>query len=266
MAYDGIFPELWGDIAFQEYLATADIANLCNRSYDGTISRKGDTVHVHHFDPASLTIQANWESGNADTDFGDVKTISITEDPAINVEIMDIDRLRTNADLMRETATSMARALANHTDSRIIATVSGTASIPTAVANTYDTLVDAVSVLTAEGVPRSDLWYAASSASYSGLLKDDDVNRAQNSGSNDQVVSGEVRRIAGVNVFEQSVVPHGGVLFHRPSLAFVSQQQVNFQADNMLGGQKKFGTVLGAGLLFGVGVLSLKGCAHITDS
>ena len=46
MAFSGLFAELWSAIAFQEFLATASIASVTNRDYDGDIKRRGDTVHV----------------------------------------------------------------------------------------------------------------------------------------------------------------------------------------------------------------------------
>jgi hypothetical protein len=264
MPFSDIFQELWSETAFQEFISTANIAALTNRSFEGTASRRGDTVHVHYFDPASLTVRTTWESGAADTDFGAVKTINIDQTPSINVEIMSIDQLLTNADLQRETATAIGKRLANYVDGKIITAVSGSAS--SLAITSYDTLVDARAVLTQNGVPADDLWFAATSTQYKNLLKDDDVNRSTVAQGNNQVVTGEVRRIAGVNVFEQTVDSLSGILFHRSALAFVSPGAVRFEIDSMLGGQKKFGNVLGAGMLFGVGVLSTNAVRRVSNT
>jgi len=268
MAFSDLFNEQWGDIAFQEYLSVAQIASVANRNYDGTIRRKGDVVHVNFFDPASLTVQSSWESGSADTDFGDVKTVNVDQDPAVQVEIMTIDTLRTNADLQQETALAAARRLANDTDATIISTVSGTASIPTAAVTSYDTLINARETLTSAGVPiDGNVWYFASAGQAKALLQDTDIQNARNNVTlQNAQVTGEIGTIGGVRVVEQNVTVGGGIMFHSDSLAFVSQQAIEFEFDSMLGGQKKRGNVLGAFLLYGVGVLSLKGAIHITDS
>ena len=267
MAFSGIFNELWGDIAFQEFLATAGMASVLNRNYDRTITRKGDTVNVNFFDPATLTIQTSWESGNADNDFGNVVQVLVDQDPAVQVEINSIDTLRTNADLMRETAIAAGTALANDTDKVIISTVSGS---ETSVAVTsYDTLMDARETLSTNGVridPRK-VFYFASPGQAKALLQDTDIQNARvNFDPSNALVSGQIGVIGGINVVEQAAVAGGGILFHSDALAFVSQKTVEFEFDSMLGGQKKRGTVLGAFLLYGVKTLSSKGVLHISDS
>ncbi len=267
MAFSDMFQELWGETAYQEFLAQADIASVCNRNYDGTISRRGDTVHVHFFDPSLLTVRTSWEPGAADTDFGDVKTINVDKERSIFVDIMDVDQLRTNARLQEETAFSAASRLANRADSDLILAVSGTGGIQSyAVGSStpYDNLVDVRKAQAQDGYPIRDTWYFATATQYANLLKDDDVNRSTTVVS-DQMVSGQVRRIAGVNVVEQSVDAGVGVFFHRNALAFVSQAALRFAIDSLVS-QAKFGNRMGAGLLYGIGVLSTKGVRKVTNS
>jgi len=268
MAFSGLFQELWGDIALQEFMSVASIASVCNRDYDGTIRRKGDTVSVPFFDPSSLTIQSSWESGSADTDFGTVVQVSVDQDPAVQVEIMSIDTFRTNTNLQAETARAAGRALANNTDSTIISTVSGAATLTDAITS-YDTLIEARALLTGGGVPVTpgDVWYFASATQAAALLKDDDIMKSlMHVTPNNAITTGFIGTIGGINIVEQNVTAGGGIMFHRDALAFVSQVEIEFEIDSMLGGQKKRGNVLGAFLLYGVKVLSTKGVAHITNS
>lgn len=267
MPISDLHNELWADLAFQEFLSTANIAAVTNRSFDGTAARRGDVVHVNFFDPSSLTVQSSWESGQADNDFGSGVAINIDQTPAINVKIDKLDEMYTNADLVAETTAAIGASMANHVDEQLILAVSGTAGVASAPVVSYDNLVAARKILTGNGYPvNGDVWYFASADQYESLLKDDDINRAQNSGDNNQIVSGEVRRIAGVNVVEQTVVPDLGILFHRRALAHVNPGGMFMELDSTLGGSKSFGTILGAGMLFGNKVLSANGVALITDS
>jgi hypothetical protein len=193
----------------------------------------------------------------------------VDQDPAVQVRLNSIDELRTNANLQQETAIAAAKRLANSVDATIISTVSGTGSIPTDVVTSYDTLIEARSTLTTNGVAISqkDMFFFSSALQTQGMLKDDDIQEARmHFDPSNALVTGQIGVIGGINVIEQSVTAGGGILFHRDALAFVSQQAIEFELDSMLGGQKIRGNILGAFMLYGVKVLSVKGVMHITDS
>lgn len=265
MAFADLKATEWSTLAYMEMLAQANIANVANKSFQGDASQRNNTVRVAFFDPSSLTVQSTIDNTTTVDSHGSNVDIAIDDEASVKFRLYDIDQMMIPVDLMSTYAQEAGAAIGRSVDTNIIATVSGAC---TSVAVTsYDTLVDARATLTANGYPADqNMWFFASSTQYKNLLKDDDVNRATTALGNNQVVSGEVRRIAGVNVVECPVNVSGGVLFHSKALAFVSKPGIVFESDRLLAAEKKFGSILGAYLVYGVKVLSTNGALHIKNT
>lgn len=266
MPLQDTFNEFWSDIAFQEFLATAGIANVTNRSFDGDIRRGGDTVHVNFIDPSDLT-ETTSVGTTADSNPAISKAILVDDDISFKVKLPAVDQLKTNMNFQQELALSMAQRMAAKVDQKLIATVSGS-GVPSVVINSYDSLVDAASVLAGNGVNVNpqDVWYFPSTGQSKALKKDPDIQNARNFfDPSNSLVTGQIGIVNGVNVVDQNVVPGQGIMFHKSALAFVTREDVQFELDSTLGGTNQRGAVLASFMLCGAKVLSDKAVLLVTD-
>ena len=120
MAYENFIPELWAESINRELERVCVFAEDCNRQYEGTVAKKGDTVHILGIGkPTIHTLERANASGNIEeaeeVDDNSIP-LKIEQIRYFNYKVGDIDKAQAVGGLMDALAEETSEGLANAMD------------------------------------------------------------------------------------------------------------------------------------------------------
>jgi len=220
MAVDTFIPEVWSAdllVSLRENLVFGQ-PGIINRDYEGDIAQYGDTVHIGHL--ARPTISTYVKNSTTITP----QTLATTDDTliidqskyfAFEVDDVDARQVRDGGQLLNRAANDAAFGLAEVTD-LFLANLMATNAGNVVTAGTAATADDAYKIVLAlklkldkAKVPVAGRFLVVSPEFYSLVLQDTRFIYANQYGSNDPIMNGEVGRILGFSVMVSLNLPEG---------------------------------------------------------
>ena len=123
MAYEKFIPKLWNESISRELERVCVFAEDCNRQYEGTVAKKGDTVHILGIGkPTIHTLERSNASGNiegAEEVADNSITLKVDQIRYFNYKVGDIDKQQAVGGLMDALSAETAEGLANEIDKYI---------------------------------------------------------------------------------------------------------------------------------------------------
>jgi len=221
MAVDDFIPEIWSAellSALRNDLVYAG-PGIVNRSYEGLIKEKGDSVHITTIsDPsvASYTEHSTTLTYSALTDAD--ATLAVDQADAATFKVGDIEKAQANADFIGEATQNMSYGLRDAIDEYIAATLYAavndtgndlgafTADISDNTA--YKLLVNLRTTLNRDNCPTSNRWAVIPPELEGALLQDNrfiDASASADGGS--ALRNGFIGRAAGFDVYLSNQTP-----------------------------------------------------------
>lgn len=216
MAITNFIPTLWagGILRGLEQTQTWTQAGVVNRTYEGVISQKGDSVQINMLgDVTIFDYTGTLPEPEELTD--DMLTLVIDQQKAFNFKIDDIDKVQASEPLMGEASRKAANGL-NEVAGRFVAGLSlgadsanvlGTAAAPITTVdknNVYEFLTEMAKRLNTAGVPKQGRWLQAP-----GWLEALILNAKIVSDVNPQatIQNGTIGNVAGFQIISAPYVP-----------------------------------------------------------
>ena len=123
MAYEKFIPQLWSESINRELDRVCVFAEDCNRQYEGTVAKKGDTVHILGIGkPTIHTLERSNASGNiegAEEVADNSIALKVDQIRYFNYKVGDIDKYQAVGGLMDALSAETAEGLANEIDKYI---------------------------------------------------------------------------------------------------------------------------------------------------
>ena len=120
MAYEKFIPQLWSETINRELERVCVFVEDCNRQYEGTVSKKGDTVHILGIGkPTIHTLEranASGEIAGAEELDDNSMALKVDQIRYFNYKVGDIDKAQAVGGLMDALSAETAEALANELD------------------------------------------------------------------------------------------------------------------------------------------------------
>ena len=118
MSLNSFIPELWSDELLVALRKELVFANLCNRDYEGEISRMGDTVRISGIGDVTISNYTKDTDISAPQSLTDAQTmLVITQSKYYNFEVDDVDAAQQNPKVMQEAMSRAAYGVALLMDS-----------------------------------------------------------------------------------------------------------------------------------------------------
>ena len=191
---------------------------MCNREYEGSISKNGNTVKI-----ASIG-EVNVQNYAKDSDISDpeglsdsVQTLLIDQAKYFNFCVDSIDRAQQNVNVLDEAMRRAAWSLRNYADQYLAGLMAAavpaenTIGDPTPIVptkdNAYEYLVDLGVLLDQGNAPTDDRFVVVPAWFHGLLLKDDRFVRSGTSAGDRRLRNGEVCEAAGFTILKSTNVP-----------------------------------------------------------
>lgn len=253
-------PEIWSREIKRATENKLVMAKLVKR-FDADVKEKGDTIHV----PNLSNITATYKVAN--TDVAQSATTETTTDISINkhgvarVDVEDIVKAQSQADLLKEYTSKLGYAIGKLVDDDLMALYSGLSQTVGATSNNVGLsksfILGAIRMLDSANAPLDDRHWVVEAYGRQDLLGMDDFTKYDSvgrGGSDNPIVSGNLGNIFGIEVHFTEQVPAvtnlvHSMMFHREALALAMQKSIRVQTDYEA---KRLATVLVADVLYGV--------------
>jgi len=219
MALENFKPTLWSDMELEKYEESAVFAPLMNRSWEGEIKQKGDTVKINSiadFDDAAYSGTVTY----SDIDDASLMML-ISEDRYVAKNLGDIDKVQSTPDLMGAISRAMAQAFLRTQEAYIggfyteAGITSGSTGTPTDItsANVISTIGGLAADMDENDVPDDGRvavvppWLAQKMV-LAGVIRDTD---------NSEVLSaGYIGQFQGFQVYKSNRISKSGTTWYAP--------------------------------------------------
>ncbi len=193
-------------------------ANVCNRDYEGNISKSGNTVKIASIGDVTVsTYTKDTDIDNPDTLSDEVQTLLIDQAKYFNFCVDSVDRAQQNVNVLDEAMRRAAWSLREHADrflaGKMAAAVPAgnvvgdpTPIVPTKD-NAYEYLVDLGVLLDQGNTPTNDRFVIVPAWFHGLLLKDDRFVRSGTGAGDRRLRNGEVGEAAGFTILKSNNVP-----------------------------------------------------------
>ena len=215
MTVNNFIPAVWAARTLKALQNAHVYADLCNRDYEGEISKVGDTVKINSVgNPTIGTYSKNTNISAVETLTDAQTTLLIDIARYFNFAVDDVDKAQGKPGAMEDGLENAAWGLADAVDAIIAAKHTETPAankigadagsakfglVLTAGSAMYDLLVDMAVVLDNNNTPRKDRWAVLPPWAHGVLLKDSRFVAATAQGT-DILQNGVVGRAAGFDI------------------------------------------------------------------
>ncbi len=265
-----MIPTVWSPLMFQELRNKIAYLNLFSRAYEGEIKEKGNTVKVNQIVAPNGEILTN-DKDQFNPEELAINQFEITADrrAVASFEITDLAKLQ-SLDFQMEMMNALVYSIQKQMEVDIQSIMIPSAAAPdhalaALVGASFD-VADVVALrtlLAIAKVPFDENMYLALSPTFYGSLMQKNQVVSADFGSVNDLMAGEVRKIAGFKVFEHNLEEGSKArAFHTAAVQVVTQSQVNIQISN-LHSQKKFGYLVSADIVYGRKLADSKRIAEI---
>lgn len=216
MAVDGFRPEIWAAAILENLRNNLVYAALCNRDYEGLISRFGDTVHITSIGEVANRAYTEHNSISWDTIDDTQVDLLIDQKRYFAFKVDDIER-RQALPFLDEASQSAAYGLRDNADAVVSAAMYaavnatdndlGAKTADISDKTGYGILVDLATKLDRDNCPSDGRWVVVAPEFYAALLQDDRFIDASRSGSTDALRNGFVGDAAGFRIYKSNQTP-----------------------------------------------------------
>lgn len=253
-----LIPTAWSPLIYSELRNKIAYLNLFSRAYEGEIKQKGDTVKVNQILAPGGEILTD-DKAQFNPEELNIDQFSIVADrrAVASFEITDMAKLQ-SLDFQMEIMNALTYAIQKQMEVDIQSIMIPSAAAPdhalaALIGASFD-VADVVALrtlLSTAKVPFDENMYLALSPTAYGSLMQKNQVISSDFGSVNDLMAGEVRKIAGFKVFEHNLeAVTTARAFHTSAVQLVMQTGVNVQVSN-LHAQKKFGYVVSADIVYG---------------
>jgi len=222
MAVTNFVPDIWSAAILTNLSRTAVAGGLCNRDYEGDITRSGDSVKITSItDPTIGTYTAHNDITVEDIDDG-TRSLAIDQAKYFAFELDDVEAAQAvnGGALLAEATKRAAYGLANTLDAYVLDLMANGASnsapdhdiaeqtISTASA-AYDLLVDMAVLLDQADVPEQDRFAVITPSFHGKLLKDSRFVADGSPLGSATRANGRVGEAAGFEIYKSNNLPAG---------------------------------------------------------
>jgi len=216
MAVDGFRPEIWSAAILTNLNNEIVYPALCNRDYEGDISRAGDTVHITSIGAVSSRAYTELTTISWDEVADSQTDLNIDQKRYFALKVDDVE-VKQALPFLDEAAREAAYSLRDNADSVV------SAAMYTAVNNgandlgaftadisdntAYKLLVDLRTTLDRDNCPSDNRWVVIPPELEGALLQDNRFVDASASGSTDPLRNGFIGRAAGFNIHKSNQTP-----------------------------------------------------------
>ena len=265
-----MIPTVWSPLMFQELRNKIAYLNLFSRAYEGEIKEKGNTVKVNQIVAPNGEILTN-DKDQFNPEELAINQFEITADrrAVASFEITDLAKLQ-SLDFQMEMMNALVYSIQKQMEVDIQSIMIPSAAAPdhalaALIGASFD-VADVVALrtlLSVAKVPFDENMYLALSPTFYGSLMQKNQVVSADFGSVNDLMAGEVRKIAGFKVFEHNLEEGSKArAFHTSAVQVVTQSQVNIQISN-LHSQKKFGYLVSADIVYGRKLADAKRLAEV---
>lgn len=192
--------------------------NVCNRHYEGSISKSGNTVKIASIGDVTVDDYTKDTNINDPESLSDeAKTLLIDQAKYFNFVVDSVDRAQQNVNVLDEAMTRAAWSLREYADRFLAAKMEAavpagnvigdpTPIVPTKD-NAYEYLVDLGVLLDQGNTPTNDRFVIVPAWFHGLLLKDDRFVRSGTAGGEARLRNGEVGEAAGFTILKSNNVP-----------------------------------------------------------
>ncbi len=210
-------PKLWSARLLANLDKNLVFANLCNRDYEGEITKAGDAVNITGV--ADVAVRDYEGSITTDAVDGTTRQLVIDQKKYYSFAVDDVDQAQAAPAIVDAYMANAAKSLSDVADQHVASLYTGAGSqvgddtTPVTIANAgdaYDGLVDLGVALTEKNVPTVGRWVVVP-AFYEGLFrKDTRVMAAGDANAAAARIQGYVGQLAGFSVFVSNNAPKSG--------------------------------------------------------
>jgi hypothetical protein len=254
--------KFWSPLFMKELRATALLPSLVNKDYEGEIKKQGDTVRVSQINkPAGENRTVGTDADAFSTEQLSLSYVDIqaTKRAVAAYEFDDLSQIQSQ---LGAQDSEIRRALVDAVNLKIneylYSLVAPSTSSPDHMVNSvsaFDKTALLANRLLASAAKweRSKGWWALADPSYyNDVLSDTGLTSKDYVGDETPVVAGQVvNKRFGFNILEDNTLAvDQGLIFHPDFLHLVMQTEVQFKISD-LHGQKKFGYIISADIIYG---------------
>jgi N4-gp56 family major capsid protein len=264
MSVANFVPEVWSALLLEILQAKTDLRSLTRRDYEGEIRQSGDVVHINQF--AGTTVNTFADNG-ADITFDSIT--STTQDLTIDqkryfaMDVRDVDQIQANIDLKSPVLQDIALKMMQNQNSHLLTTlVAGltTTPIDASASIDLDDVKSARVLLNRNELPKDGRWGVISPEMEGDFLGNTNFINADQYGSREALLDGEIGRIFGFRILVDTQVTQSGltpdqyegVFFHESAIAWAQQKELTIEAGRH---EKDFSDYLKGFALFGAKVV-----------
>jgi hypothetical protein len=265
----------WAPMFTKELRASLLLGGLVNKSYEGSITRGGDTVRVSQIVKPNgqlLTIGTDADSFQSES-VTTLKTDIVANKRAVaSYEFEDVVSLQSqisqeNPEVMEALRYAMSEQINNYLYSLTAPSASSPDHQLNSVTDFNASQLAAVRLLAAQAKwPKDGQWYCLVDPSfYSDLMNAQTLSSSDFGATDAPTIGGQIAlRRFGFNILEDdSRAVDRALIFHPSYLHMVSQTEVQVKISD-LHSQKKFGVVMSVDMIFGAKLASDGDKRHIT--
>jgi N4-gp56 family major capsid protein len=210
MAVTTFIPQIWSARLLYNLDKSHVATNFVNRNYEGLIRNQGDTVKINSIGDINVFDYTR----NTDMEEPQVletteQTLVIDQAKAFNFTVDDVDKVQAAGDLMDTAMSRAAYKLSDVSDAFLLGVIAAGAATANTISgvkltsgNVYENMVALRTLLDKANVPTAGRSVVIPPDVYALLLMDDRFVKASDSGTaNSVLLSGQVGRVAGLEVY-----------------------------------------------------------------
>lgn len=263
-----LIPTAWSPLIYAELRNKIAYLNLFSRDYEGEIKQKGDTVKVNQILAPNGEILTD-DKASFNPEELNIDQFSIVADrrAVASFEITDMAKLQ-SLDFQVEIMNALTYAIQKQMEVDIQSIMVPSASAPdhalaALVGSSFD-VADVVALRTLFSTAKvGPERFLALSPTFYGSLMQKGLVVGSDYGSVNDLMAGEVKKLAGFTIFEHDLeTGNTARAFHPSAIQLVMQTAVNVQVSN-LHSQKKFGYLVSADIVYGRKLADAKRLAEI---
>ena len=227
MSVTAFIPKVWSARLLENLHRQLVFGALCNRNYEGEISRFGDTVHINAL--TDVTVR-DYTPG---TDLADPEALSgtdttLTIDHAryCNFFLNDVDAAQARAEVLDAAMRGAARRLAEDTEQYILSVITAGAGITGTISVTgsvFDQIVAIKTAMDLHNVPRTGRALVVPPTFEGELIKDARFVTAGGALAASALAEGAVARAAGFDIYISNDLTDKVVAMTEDAVTFAQQ-------------------------------------------
>lgn len=218
--FTNLYPTLWSDIAYFELQKAAVSPSVTNMTWvDPGGAAEAIRIPKFVYDEDAIDDVSNLEDSPDDVSEASM-LMNLDRHKGFFFQIKYIEEEKSSAALGESVLRQRSAALGSKIDKDVLALTSGFSQVLSGLCNKA-TLVSGIEYLNTANSPQTDRVLVVNPSSYSDVLNTDDFIRADGVGDGENMKTGQIGHILGLDVFLSNNLPSGtdAAVMHRSAIA-----------------------------------------------